>query len=189
MADMDSCIPGVCGDVGIDTIVFGTGSFIGMQLCCMNMKRRPALEKLQAFHDLLVEILLEMSPRMLQITGYAISKAGVLVSIFTGRLFSYIDSEHILCKVYICLQISSSSRTISDAPECFNSFTWPQPEECEFWTARFAAEPMKAFILDTYDALLGDGTMGSTYILDHYPHKLHYKSHKATAPVGETAEV
>ena len=50
MADMDSCIPGICGDVGIDTIVFGTGSFIGMQLCCLNMKRRPALEKLKAFH-------------------------------------------------------------------------------------------------------------------------------------------
>ena len=108
----------------------------------------------------------------LAMMGYAKTEKGKIYSLLSGRLYSYIDTEHILCKVYVLLTISYPSRTISDNPFCSSSFTWPMAEDHE-WTEEFREE-MKRVIIDAYTHRLLEDDQWRQKLMDSYPEQLKY---------------
>jgi hypothetical protein len=171
MADIDAAIPGLCGEVTLDTIHFGVGSTNGILLCLPNLKGG-LMEKFITFHAELYKLLMNLDPLELMITGY-IKVDGVIRSIFTRREYSYIDTEHILCKIYVCLELSHTSRTISDKPKCHSSSTWPITQQCRFWSAKFSLS-MKQFVLKSFEEIMSAKPEFRTYIKKFYPPKLTY---------------
>ena len=171
MADMESKVPGLFGLHTTETVHFGTGSTNGILLCLPN-SRGSLMDKFVAFHRELSQLLLAMQIDELSITGYT-NINGKLYSIFTGRVYSYTDSEHILCKIYVCLELSHTSRTISELPKCYSPSTWPIPSQCRFWCEKFSLD-MQTHIIDSFLRVASCKPSFRTYIRENYPRKLTY---------------
>ena len=172
MADLESRFPDLCGKVKIETVHMGHGSNVGIRLCSRHMARKSIRERLKWFHGELIKILLALPQNELALMGY-VRIDSVLYSLFTGRIYSYIDTEHILCKVYVLLTISYPSRTISESPFCSSSFTWPLTEECGYWTGEFKKE-FAEVIVAAYEAKLEQDSHWREHMLQQYPQQLSY---------------
>jgi hypothetical protein len=175
MADLESRFPDLCGDVTIDCVHMGSGSLAGIRLCTRGKKSLSTMKRLEYFHEHFIQHLLQMTDLELKMMGYR--RIGTrLFSIFSHRLYSYIDTEHILCKVYVLLTISYPSRTISKNPMCGNTFTWPMPKDANYWTEEFRRE-MDAVVLEAYKRKLANGSNSIDWrkmLLDSYPLQLRY---------------
>jgi hypothetical protein len=174
MADLESKFPDLCGKVTIDSVFMGSGSLCGIRLCTRHKAGETLVTRLRWFHGELIKQLLSLSKLELAMMGYKVV-GGKLFSIFSHRIYSYIDTEHILCKVYVLLTISYPSRTISDTPRCSSTFTWPIAAGCNYWTEDFRSE-MQRYVLDSYERILQKGGPKDwrEILLDSYPVQLTY---------------
>ena len=174
MADVESGIPNLCGMVNLAWMFLGTGSSIGIRLCTRRWAKHPIRIRLQHFHAELKALLMALTWVELSLMGY-FEEGGELFSVFTGRRFTYLDTEHILCKVYICLAIAHASRTISNNPTCRSTFTWPISNACVFWTDVFRKE-MDKEILQLYLDLPDEARHAvEAMIKEEYPPQLRYQ--------------
>ena len=172
MADLECKWPDLCGEVTLETVHMGHGSNVGLRLCTRHMAGMETRERLRWFHEELVGILLLLSKTDLAMMGY-VEIDSVLCSSFSGRLYSYIDTEHILCKVYILLTLSYPSRTISETPFCSNTFTWPLVAECNHWTDGFKEE-LVDIVIGAYEKKLSEDSHWREQLLQKYPAQLKY---------------
>ena len=171
LADMEAKIPGLFGLHTVETVHFGTGSTNGV-LLCLPGTRGPLIDKFVRFHEELSKLLLDMEVPELRITGYTNIK-GKINSVFTGRVYSYTDSEHIHCKIYVCLELSHTSRTISDVPKCYSASTWPVPSQLRFWCQKFSQD-MQTYTIKSFLDVTSCKPAFRGYIQENHPRKLTY---------------
>ena len=81
-----------------------------------------------------------------------------------------VDTEHILCKVYICVTIRDSSRNVSEEARTSKEYCWPLPPSCDFWVGRLV-EQFKTSILDKFQEVIG---YNPGCLLRMYPQDLNY---------------
>jgi hypothetical protein len=191
LADVESAIPGFAGPIDVESIAFGFGSKTGfamMKKGCPEMPRTKDFEQQVTFlHRCLLETMLDIwlehdgiGRQALLVTGWIASPTemeerpdGTLVpsnffSIITGRRFSFVDFEHICCKVYVCTVGSYSSRTISEVPDLFTNYTWPAPNKLA-WTTRVQTEFLK--VRQAFELVL---TCPDQPYIQDFPPQLHY---------------
>ena len=179
MADVESIFPGFAGDVTINSVGLAYGAKFGIGVMTRVKKGRKTMTaRLQDIHNDFHEAMIEATEDALSCMGYErkhqdregdADGAVLIVSVMTGREFSYTDTEHVSCKVYICIIHSHSTRTISDQPYCHNPHSWPLPGDYS-WTT--SLEPFFKKIRDSF-VKLNAATEGK-YLEDHYPPQLHY---------------
>jgi hypothetical protein len=191
LADVESAIPDFAGPIDVESIAFGFGSKTGfamMKKGCPEMPRTKDFEQQVTFLcrrlvETMQDIWLEhdgIGRQALLVSGWIASPTemearpdGTLVpsnffSIVTGRGFSFVDFEHICCKVYVCTVGSYSSRTISEVPDLFTNYTWPMPNKMT-WTTRVQTEFQR--IRQAFEMVLS--CPDQPYIQD-FPPQLHY---------------
>jgi hypothetical protein len=106
-----------------------------------------------------------------------------IVSIFNGRKFSYTDTEHIACKLYLCIAYAHPSRTISDEPFTHSDQNWPVPgdDESRSWMPR--VEQLFKRIRQATTKL--GSSADDPYFKNHYSKYLEYNDDEFIGPLGE----
>ena len=179
IADVESIFPGFAGDVTINSVGLAFGAKFGIGVMTRTRRgRRTISARLQDIHSEFKEALMEATEDALSCMGYErkfqdveenCGDVVVIVSVMTGREFSYTDTEHVSCKVYICIIHSHSTRTISDQPYCHNPHSWPLPGDYS-WTT-----PLEPFFQNIRDSFIKlNVSSEGKYLEDHYPSQLHY---------------
>jgi hypothetical protein len=130
IADVERFLPDFAGEVTIESIATGYGSQFGLRVL-FSKKSGMDDEKyrylLKLFHEELTATMQAMSDTALFCLGYKKRSDGTIVSVFNGRKRSYTDTEHLCCKLYICIVLTHPSRTVSDSPNTHSHFAWPLP--------------------------------------------------------------
>jgi len=133
----------------LDRLVFGWGSTNGI-LCLLfpgetsdNPMDKTA--KAKAFHVYLEGCLIQ-HPVLAAACGWKVED-GVLVSEHSGVAFSYIDTEHALCKIWLAVLHSHAARNISDSKHIFVAHCYPLCEKGEWEDAmkKEVSEMLQAF--------------------------------------------
>lgn len=136
--DVESMIPEFAGEVTLESVHPGYGSEFGIRVLTRTAKGMPnLLKRMKSVHDELLILMTELAkPEVedgntkLLAMGYKYDKQlKHIVSIFNGRKFSYTDTEHIACKLYLCIAYAHPSRTISDEPYTHSDHCWPVPSK------------------------------------------------------------
>lgn len=119
-----------------DLIHLGWGSQQGLD--CIQLSRSgTAIARFQFFHHEFYSLLMNKSDEYLHSIGYKKIHLGMvdgeqmdpyIGSLFSGRPYEMCDTEHILCKIWLCVIHSHQSRNLSKAKQMHNNHTWPLPE-------------------------------------------------------------
>jgi hypothetical protein len=115
-------------------LVFGWGSTNG--ILCLIFPTETAdnpiskAEKARLFHAFLEQHLKD-HPDLARVCGWK-NENGVLVSCHFGLPFSYMDTEHILCKIWLAFIHSHASRNISNSKDIFVAHCYPLCERGEW---------------------------------------------------------
>lgn len=189
LADVESAFPGFAGEVTYQSLGLGHGSENGLKIMKRmlrkaapneektNMKRKSEQEAFEELHCAIITQMRKMLEYVYETSGVkgvdVLLLAGwrwdgttfEFVSVLTGRCFSMSDTEHLCCKVYICVVIAHSSRTISKTPHCYAQHCWPVPTE-QHWAA--STEHAFAAIRELYH------TFPKGFFKDIYPQQLNY---------------
>ena len=146
LADLATAFLGVVGEPMIDSIHLGWGSSQGID--CLKIPGLEGLEaenkkqRIQAFHNFLVEFFMNPeNEKVAQACGYEVHTGidGIkhLRSTFSHRPFSLIDTEHMLCKIWLAIIHCHASRNISENKGVAVSHCYPLCEQGE-WEAAMA---------------------------------------------------
>ena len=132
IADVESLIPEFAGEVTMDSIQTGYGAQFTLKVLTRFLpKGTRYVARLCGVHLELCAVLVQLAKdcaNVLLAMGYRYDNLSQhIVSIFTGRIFSLTDTEHICCKVYICIALAHPSRTITDWPTTHAAHCWPIP--------------------------------------------------------------
>jgi hypothetical protein len=138
-----------------DEVILGWGSQNGLD--CVNIlqdNEKPFpfthnQEKFVAFHIKLIDFYHSKGENLLQGTGWKIHE-GTIVSCVNHRPFSFLDSEHILCKVWLAVIQSQSCRNLSKNPHLFLLHCYPLCDEAS-WLSEL--KPIMQSILDRFRQL------------------------------------
>ena len=146
VGDVDVVFPGYVGPVTVACVVLGAGSSHGLG-CVGGLYNATEAKgatktstKFLRFHDRLHKYLLEQEDDFLLASGWKrLVVLGVpkLFSLYSGREFGMGDTEHILCKVWLCIVYSHSSRNIAEEKTPFADHCHPLPE-VQDWEALMA---------------------------------------------------
>ena len=114
IADVETVFPEFAGEVTLDTVFHGHGADNGEQCIVFpdggSMKGR---DKFIRIHKGWQELLLSLPEEGRKAFGWKTKIVGdelILVSIKTGRKYSYVDTEHGLCKLWLIARASHTSR-------------------------------------------------------------------------------
>ena len=150
LSAVDSLFPGFAGEVTEECIALGFGSAQGIDSVSMKTDCRadgdqqedglgladvlpeddgPAKDRLVRFHRLLVAYLLRRSDDFRTASGWRKNDSGQLESLSSGRLFGLNDTEHMLCKVWLCIIHSHATRNISEEKQCSMPHCHALPDE------------------------------------------------------------
>jgi len=176
LADVESLFPGIFGNVEFESIAFGYGSRTGLQLSTRQLKGKKFKDKFTTLHAEIKQMMLEMwekggdEKRVVQMLGWELIHAERdFVSVISRRKFSFTDTEHICCKIYLCVATSYSSRSISELPRLWNNggHCWPvlQPTD---W-AEGVENAFKEKILPHFK-----GLKNKLILMQEYPVQLNY---------------
>ena len=174
IADLESVFPEFAGEITYDSIGFGSGSLFGLHCLARSSKKRGPKAKFEYLHEELSAKMLKLDPIVLEILGWKLDEElGRVVSIVTGRAFSMTDTEHICCKVYVCIANSHPSRTISDTPRCSSGYCWPLPDN-HGWAEQH--EKFFRVVLRLFRGATFDETCPVRCIMKEFPHQLQYQN-------------
>ena len=128
VADVEMVVHNAFGEVTYESLGFGHGSDFGRQVFVRGRKTpRHKKDQFVQMHSEIEKELLKLDEVKLQACGH--QKIGnCIVSSVTGREFSFTDTEHIMCKIYICAISVHPSRTSSNSKEKSSSHCWPMCE-------------------------------------------------------------
>jgi hypothetical protein len=117
-----------------DRLVFGWGSTNGI-LCLLfpsetsdNPMEKEA--KAKEFHVYLEDYLIK-HPDLAAACGWKLEE-GVLVTVHFGVPFSYLDTEHVLCKIWLAVLHSHAARNISSSKDIYVAHCYPLCERGEW---------------------------------------------------------
>ena len=133
VADYESYIPGFCGEVTLDSVPLGFGAKQGLDSLefgaqCHNVNRQRPKKRMSRFahlHDQCVAKLKENSCWR-DVMGLNLL-AGKLLWQWNNLEYSYVDTEHFLCKIATMLLACTASRTVSNKPMVGTNFAHPSP--------------------------------------------------------------
>ena len=131
IADVEGFLPGFAGEVTLLSVSCGYGSQFGLRTM-FNIKssfsdNSKYLQLLEKLHTRILDLLGKLSRTKLLCLGYVKTKDGKILSLFNGREYSYTDTEHWCCKLYLQTMMSHASRTISDSQNTSVHHAWPLP--------------------------------------------------------------
>lgn len=110
-------------------------------------------------------------------------------NVVSRREFSYIDTEHFLCKLYVSTTLVSQSRTISDFHATFDKHTYPVHGNPEYMQE--ALDFLKK-IPGYYEDLYQTGYMGTYFplqmTLEDYTHYTDGKEASTTSSGGDNTD-
>ena len=129
MADVEMQLHGIFGPVTFESLGFGFGCEIGFTYVTRDSDGSSEREKFEEKHEQMTEELKGLDPTHLKVLGFMIDDEGCIVSILTGREFSLTDTEHIMCKIYMCAQLVHPSHTLSRFKDRARSHCWPLVDE------------------------------------------------------------
>ena len=125
LCDLEEIFDSPFGDVLTESVVAGHGGSQGISVCNRGLRTenidRQATISIEEITSLLRCRLTEPSTRAgmyRRMLGLQISEKGHLVIALNGREFNHADTEHIMCKVYIGISKTISTRATSRYPEC-----------------------------------------------------------------------
>ena len=153
----------------------GWGSKNGLD--CISLKRDDGsafkattrAEKFATFHTHLVDYYTsEENPREYAISSGWKLNSGRLQSLWGGRPFTKADSEHILCKVWLCVMRSHACRNISRAPRLFSDHCYPLPV-VQPWESTL--DPIMDTTLKAFSAMAGEGSLPPYPEVLLFPHE------------------
>jgi hypothetical protein len=155
IGDVESLFPCFVQRKLNDPVILGWGSQNGLD--CVDILQengkpfppRQRREKFVILHGKLVEYFLSpesSSEKLLRVCGWKIHE-GVIVSCLHDRPFSFLDTEHILCKVWLAVLQSNSCRNISKNPRLGPLHCYPLCEE-HHWEA--SLKPLMQDILEVF---------------------------------------
>ena len=128
LADIEGIFPLFAGDVTLESVKMGHGGINGLDF--FRPDRTPGhakqnglktvearqLDRLQGFYEEMRSLLVQKSERAKHTRRtllLVLSKDNKLINLVSLREFSFIDAEHYLCKLYVTIISSTSTRTIS----------------------------------------------------------------------------
>ena len=133
------------------------------------LKATARAEKFATFHTHLVDYYMSKeNPREYAISSGWELNSGRLQSLWGGRPFTKADSEHILCKVWLCVMRSHACRNISRAPRLFSDHCYPLPV-VQPWESRL--DPIMDTTLKAFSAMAGDGSLPAYPEVLLFPHE------------------
>lgn len=166
LADVDSVLPGIFGEVTYDSLGFGFGSEFGLRVLARNCAgdRRHRFEWI---HTQLIQAIKALDKTELFILGYYLDENNDLRSrLGKRRLYSMSDTEHILCKIYICAALVHPSRTCSESKELTSPHCWPIPGSYDWLD----------FITNDFEAIWGKFLETNLPCLEeHFPTDFNYQ--------------
>jgi hypothetical protein len=122
-------------DITSDLICPGWGARQGLE--CLSLNAKGVKARIDAYHVALESHLLTLCDKLLLAIGCMKKNRGTkadgsplspyIVSICGLRDFSLDDTEHFLCKIWLAIIHSHSSRNISKQPHQHSNHTWPLP--------------------------------------------------------------
>lgn len=138
LLDVQCVLIDYISDMTLDCIHLGWGSRQGLD-CIKLLQSGTFKQRFAMFHDSFHKELLSADQKLLHALGYERKyrdeekKDPYIVSLFSGRLYSMNDTEHILCKIWLAVIHAHQSRNVSAVKAQHNNHTWPQPIElpCE----------------------------------------------------------
>jgi len=145
LADLETVFLGVVDAPTVDSLVLGYGSSNGID--CLNIEGETRLQKVLNFHTWLVSYLMDdRNATLRKALGWKV--VGLLESSWSGRQFSLVDTEHILCKIWLAVIHSHACRNISEDKEVSVGHCYPLCEEGE-WEGQLAP-----YIQEMWEAFL-----------------------------------
>lgn len=140
----------------LDRLVFGWGSTNG--ILCLKFPTETSdnpldkTEKAKLFH-VFVEQYLKDHPDLARVCGWRVEN-DVLVSGQFGLPFSYMDTEHILCKIWLAVLHSHAARNISNSKDIFVAHCYPLCERGE-WEDGMQEDVLS--MLEAFHAIKAEG--------------------------------
>ena len=184
IADVEMIALNLFGTVTYDSLGFGFGSKLGLSYTGLAIPSSASrVQRFERVHTAIVQEMHRMSPTFLRILGF--TKDGAhskpkIISILTGREYSYTDTEHIMCKVYACAILVHPSRTCSITKDRAHAHCWPLFES--FAGAESALEEFET----TWKFFNGgDSKDLKDYIRKHYPTDFNYQEFRWVDHVDE----
>jgi len=124
-------------DITSDQIHLGWGARQGLDCLDIKCTGRSIKERIDNLHETLLDILLDEDENLLLAMGCLRKDRGTelggkaidpyIVSVYGLRDFSLDDTEHFLCKIWLAIIHSHSSRNISQQKNQHSNHTWPLP--------------------------------------------------------------
>ena len=135
VADIECVFPEFVGEVTVDSVFLGNGSLNGLKSVIethfdndVGGGRTQAAssmeEKFAWVHKELALQMQKLCDDELACCGFTRCK-GKIVSTISLRPFSPTDTEHVLCKTWLCMMTTHASRNISNKPTTFKEYCWP----------------------------------------------------------------
>ena len=186
LSDVEVVFLGAFGVIEQDTVALGVGGEHGLE--CINLNGHwSKTERFLEFHRQLVAFLTDDAREEAFLTGcgWMRNSDGNLESLFSGRLFSLADTEHILCKVWLTVVHSSTCRNITFSKEAKSDHTHPLPREME-WEEKIRSHMREILLAMVECAQLT--TANSTNSVYGYPsavlfeHEINKQSKKRKVP-------
>jgi hypothetical protein len=133
IADLETVFLDILPPLTVESLILGYGAGNGVD--CLNV---PGMEDdtrenraLYLFEWLKAHLKKEENISLALACGWEVTD-GQLRSIWSGRLFSLVDTEHILCKIWLAVLHSHACRNVSENKSPFASHCYPLPERGEW---------------------------------------------------------
>ena len=119
--DVETFFPGCIKWSPDESVHLGWGSNEGLDCvnidCLDDVAKGDKIKKLSKVHDALVRYYTDIktSPHLIKASGWQLVN-GKVVSCWKEREYSILDTEHVLCKLWVTVLRSNACRNISDMP-------------------------------------------------------------------------
>ena len=167
LADVEMVLLDVFGPVELGSIGFGFGSEFGVEVLYEIILQNTFEGRLGEIHLAVEEEMKVLPQDDIFWLGWKRDRHGNVLSRITGRRFSLTDTEHMLCKVYICALKVHPSRNDSETKAAAPSYIWPT-HDTYAW-----AEPVLRLFDEMWNRFSEKGEC--KFVEDHFPKHFHYQ--------------
>ena len=172
-------VDGIFGQVTVDTIGFGYGSKVGCRVLSYDMQRGSLHGRFLHVHCLVMEELKKIDDDMellRDLIGISYDRdSDEFRCCATGAIIDMSFTEHLCCKVYLCIVYSHPSRNAAQNPYVFSSHCWPLPGMQE-WLTMVASQ--NEGLIEQFSAIRSLlSKMPEHFLHGKFPSQLQYHSY------------